>query len=599
MRTELSQLTEPRTAKLARASRIAVSAALTSLVALAASPASADLKYQTTLKGSDAVFFGRQTAISDDGTVLLALAREDPSSSCVTVWRRGTSAAQWTREPVGSYHSCDHFRVALSGDGKLVAIADKDPQVVALHAFDGTGWPLVQKLTKPNIKKAKPRTFATGVAVSGDGNTLLAGATTGISSGIAYVHVFVKQGSAWKLQHTILHPDFGFHSFGDMQFQNYLALAHDGNTAVVDADKTVHVFARSGATWTQTAVLAAPVPLYHPYLFGRSFSISADGNLIAVEAVRVEVVKGSQLITFELFAREGAAWVWRQSLVPSGLTKFSPGASSGPTTAVIGLSSDGDTALIGMEFPECQKPGRCGAALVFEWNGAQWVQVQILKSGGPTNAYQNFSFGQAVALSADAKTAAVGAPGYPTVPGPPVGVVFVYTDGPKPGPKPCAGAVFNPSCLKFVPPTPDDPWLYLGCEIIDCCEGCPGPVFIVNWKILVDGAPVDEVVLRFENLDPALARRLEVSGPARWIGPDLLAIHGREEVSLRGFAIEGRARLRISRSSPGVRVERVGLGKRAADSSADTEARDTVRVRVGQYVGDELISSGTLLYAVR
>ena len=49
---------------------------------------------------------------------------------------------------------------------------------------------------------------------------------------------------------------------------------------------------------------------------------------------------------------------------------------------------------------------------------------------------------------------------------------------------------FNPVKIPRVP---------VGCEVIDCCPGCPGPGPLV-WELQVSGDAVEALMLRFENL---------------------------------------------------------------------------------------------------
>ena len=54
----------------------------------------------------------------------------------------------------------------------------------------------------------------------------------------------------------------------------------------------------------------------------------------------------------------------------------------------------------------------------------------------------------------------------------------------------------------------------VGCEVIDCCPGCPGPGPI-DWQILVDDKVTEFATLRFEGLSQAALSRLRLGGAAR------------------------------------------------------------------------------------
>jgi len=56
----------------------------------------------------------------------------------------------------------------------------------------------------------------------------------------------------------------------------------------------------------------------------------------------------------------------------------------------------------------------------------------------------------------------------------------------------------------------------VGCEIIDCCPGCPGPPFDnFEWQIAVDAAVMEGWELRFENASPEQLKQLKISGNAK------------------------------------------------------------------------------------
>ncbi len=60
----------------------------------------------------------------------------------------------------------------------------------------------------------------------------------------------------------------------------------------------------------------------------------------------------------------------------------------------------------------------------------------------------------------------------------------------------------------------DIPDVPVGCEQIDCCPGCPGPPFDLEWEITVQGDGLAGMILEFDSSDPdALAQVL--SGEAR------------------------------------------------------------------------------------
>jgi hypothetical protein len=151
----------------------------------------------------------------------------------------------------------------------------------------------------------------------------------------------------------------------------------------------------------------------------------------------------------------------------------------------------------------------------------------------------------------------------------------------------CSGqkGQLNPDCFEL--PLLDH-WIRVGCEIIDCCPGCPGDMFI-DWYINVDGEKFDTVVLQFAELTREAAARLRVAGDAIWHADrQQLELHGSGEIVLSGLPSE-KTGWRWSTASP-----RMTLGQ--IDAPAGTGADRVLRVKVQQRVGQQAISDSSLVY---
>jgi hypothetical protein len=222
--------------------------------------------------------------------------------------------------------------------------------------------------------------FGAAIALSADGNTLAVGAAGESSAGIngdqtdntlgsaGAVYVFVRSGTTWIQQAYVKasNPDGG-DSFGTA-----LALSADGNTLAVGATGessaaggnqvdnaapsagAAYVFVRSGATWTQQAYIKASNPQMAA-AFGISVALSGDGDILAV---------GAQ-------------------------------GESGAATGVDGNQANNTAPS-------------AGAVYTFVRSGGTWTQQAYIKA---SNTGANDQFGEAVALSADGSTLAVGAIG--------------------------------------------------------------------------------------------------------------------------------------------------------------------------------------------
>ncbi|MEA2209629.1 MAG: hypothetical protein QOF54_2106, partial [Solirubrobacteraceae bacterium] len=260
-------------------------------------------------------------------------------------------------------------------------------------------------------------------ALSGDGSTLIVGASKDAAGGAAYV--FSRVGSGW-VQQARLTP--GEVSAGEGEttctagscpgeectdeaapaeeanecaFGSSVAVSADGDTAVIgdpsptSAPGSAWVFTRaSDGGWTRSAVLIggeAPSEAR----FGRSVALAADGATALIGDPSETNGRGGAW----LFSREGSGWARTTVLIDS---ERSPLAHFGRSVA---LSGDGTTALVA-------GPGDAeyaGAVWVFSAAGGAWAQ-RPGKLTAPGAAAADH-FGRGLALSRDGSTALIGAPG--------------------------------------------------------------------------------------------------------------------------------------------------------------------------------------------
>jgi len=283
------------------------------------------------------------------------------------------------------------WSVAISGDGRtaIVGAPEDDDGVGAAWIFTGSGstWTLQgNKLTEssfPDGEASQFDHFGTSVALSSNGDTALIGRDYGGASGA--VTVLVRSGATWHQQATLEH-------FGSAAFGQSVALSSDGNTALIGARNyftrqgQAWVFARAGEAWTLQASLV-PNELDHPQ-FGLSVALAGDGNAALV---------GGEGGAWS-FTRSGTSWSQEGSELQGdeqvGATRFGE---------AVALAASGDTALVGGSADDSDS----GAAWVFTKSGSAWLQQ------GPKLAIGSATerFGASVALSGDGNTALIGSPG--------------------------------------------------------------------------------------------------------------------------------------------------------------------------------------------
>ena len=158
--------------------------------------------------------------------------------------------------------------------------------------------------------------------------------------------------------------------------------------------------------------------------FGSAIALSADGTTLAVGAYdefsNATGIDGNQTDhsataagAVYIFARSGATWV-QQAYVKASNTDA--GDQFG---AAVALAADGSTLAVGAPFESSAATGidgnqtdnsatNAGAVYVFVRAGTTWSQQAYVKA---SNTGPSDQFGEAVALSGDGATLAVGAPG--------------------------------------------------------------------------------------------------------------------------------------------------------------------------------------------
>lgn len=135
--------------------------------------------------------------------------------------------------------------------------------------------------------------------------------------------------------------------------------------------------------------------------FGNSLSLSMDGSVALVGALRSSDGDTKENGAAEVFVRAGNTWVLQQKLLADDKE------SGDELGCSVSLSADGNTALLGA-FDESDGASYQGAAYVFVRSGSTWSQQAKLlaKDGKPKDI-----FGGRVALAADGQTALISALG--------------------------------------------------------------------------------------------------------------------------------------------------------------------------------------------
>ena len=345
---------------------------------------------------------GQAVAISSDGTTAIVGAPQD-NNYIGTAWiyiRNGNTWVQQGPKLVGTGYQGQGYQgssVAISADGNTAVVGSPNDNATtgAIWVYTRTAGVWTQqgpKLLSNTIYALSQ--LGSSVALSADGNTILAGAYKEQNlEGAAWV--FTRSNGIWTRQGNKL---VGNGDIGEALQGSSVALSADGNTAIVGGygDNANHgaawVFTRSNTTWSQQgnkliAGNSATATL------GTSIALSADGNTAIIGGSTDNYDEGGAWV----FGRTNGLWAQQGGkLVGTGNTQISNEGSS------VGISADGNTIVIGAYADSSYT----GGFWTFIKNGTAWIQQGAKMYGiGYTTAAQQ---GAALALSADGSTLIMG-----------------------------------------------------------------------------------------------------------------------------------------------------------------------------------------------
>jgi hypothetical protein len=373
-----------------------------------------------------------------------------------------------------------HF-VALSDDGNTLAVSaywessnakgingnqqdESIPQAGAVYVFtrQGTTWLQEAYIKASNTGEAgtadsfgEGDQFGFSLAMSGDGNTLAAGALTedGGTAGIngnqgdnsaasaGAIYVFTRTGRAWSQQAYVKSSPI---DAGDL-FGYAVALSRDGSVMAVGAfdedgsarqvngpndnraggSGAAYVFTRTGGTWSQQAYIK-PSNIETQDAFGVDVALSDDGTTLLVgsldEDCAATTVNAPGCDTdWRDDLSMGAAYVFVRAGDTWSQQAFLKASNTGPNDTFserLSLSGDGSVAVISASVEDGSAKGingrnddaaiDAGAVYLFTRTGTTWRQQAYIK-GADTEAFDQF--GGSVSLDRSGRLLVVGAPG--------------------------------------------------------------------------------------------------------------------------------------------------------------------------------------------
>jgi hypothetical protein len=351
---------------------------------------------------------GLSVALSGDGNTAIVGGPGDSGGVGAAWLYTRNSNGVWTQQGsklvgTGATGSSQQgYSVTLSADGHTAlvgGIADNG-YVGAIWVYTRTGngeWAQQgSKLVGTGVVGHSAQ--GVSVALSADGNTALVGGPSDSGlGGAVWVYTRTSNGE-WTQQGSKL---VGTGAVGSSYQGVSVALSADGDTALVGGDSdngyvgAAWVYTRSGnGEWAQQGSKLTGATVGSSYQ-GVSVALSADGDTAIIGAYADNAGIGAAWV----YARSNGAWAQRGSKQLVG-TGAQGSVRQGYSVA---LSADGNTALVGAPLDG----GLSGAAWVYTRSDGVWAQQgsKLVGTGAAGHAFQGLS----VALSADGKTALVGA----------------------------------------------------------------------------------------------------------------------------------------------------------------------------------------------
>ena len=295
-----------------------------------------------TPKGS----FGAAVALSPDGQTAL-IGGPDDSSPTGAAWAFSRSGEAWTQQGqkftgAGATPAGENYRVAIARDGNTVLVASSESSKTGaawIFAREGETW--TQQSGKLTGNGETGAHFGSAPALSADGSTAVIGAPG--EHGTGAIYVFTRSEGAWTQQgEPLTVPHEGF--LGES-----VAVSDDGDTVLAGDSLgapggVAYVFTRAGETWTQQGegfTGSEQKTKKGREYFGSSVALSADGDTALIGSYSDNKSKGAAWV----FTRTGETWSQQGSkLIGHGES------GSGGFGMTMALSSDGNTALVGGTF---------------------------------------------------------------------------------------------------------------------------------------------------------------------------------------------------------------------------------------------------------
>jgi uncharacterized repeat protein (TIGR02543 family) len=298
------------------------------------------------------------------------------------------------------------WSVSLSADGNRMAIGAPYNDGNGLYAghvriygLSGSSW---VQLGQDIDGEAADDYSGWGVSLSADGNRVAIGAHRNDGNGdrAGHVRIYELSGNTW----IQLGQDIDGEAAGDYSGLS-VSLGADGNRVAIGAHRNdgngtnaghVRIYGLSGNTWIQLGQDIDGEAAGDSS--GRSVSLSADGNRVAIGA-HLNDGNGSDAGRVRIYELSGNTWIQ--------LGQDIDGEAAGDRSGLsVSLGADGNRVAIGARYND-ENGSSAGHVRIYGLSGNSWVQLGQDIDGEAAGDLSGYS----VSLNADGNRVAIGAEG--------------------------------------------------------------------------------------------------------------------------------------------------------------------------------------------
>ena len=228
----------------------------------------------------------------------------------------------------------------------------------AIYVFtrSGTSWSQQAKIL-PNITQDWAQ-FGQGLqgatAINSDCSYIASNVQKGYAGGEfdGAVEVWTRSGSTWSHQATIDAPGsnatrsyFG-RSIAMNSTGEYLVIGAENDDRAATSDGSVHVYVRSGTSWTSQAILHSNTGAASSDNFGCTVTMNDAGTLLAAGALSFDNGSNNRSGAVFIYQRSGTSWTLKKKLEPSDASSASNGYPRYFGMRGIRMSGDGNYLFV-------------------------------------------------------------------------------------------------------------------------------------------------------------------------------------------------------------------------------------------------------------